>query len=147
LDIEEMIEQIVNTGSPKDMHSLSDILEDAIEELCEYDEEKYKQYELRLYKIAYGNNFTKQKAEEVVSKMKPYGQKWTIEETQEMQRQYGLNNVNPIDFYIVVNSAFNDYYDIFNENIEMYVRFTTDFINDEDAREDKVFTYFTTIPN
>lgn len=147
MDIEEMIEQIVNTGSPEDMHLLSDMLEDTLEELCEYNEEKYKQYELKLYKIAYGNNFTKQKAEEVVSKMRPYGQRWSIEETEEIQRQYGMNNINLADFYIVINSAFNDYHDIFNDNIEMYVRFTSDFINDEDAKEDKTFRYFTTIPD
>ena len=29
----------------------------------------------------------------------------------------------------------------------MYIKFTVDFIQDEDAKEDKVFIYFTKIPN
>lgn len=147
MEIEDYVERIIDNGNIEDMHKLSKMLEDVMEDLKQYDEECFKKYEMELYKIAYGNNFTKQKAEEVVFKMRPYGQRWSIEETEEIQRQYGVSNINPANFYIVINSAFNDYHDIFNDNIEMYVRFTSDFINDEDAKEDKTFRYFTTIPN
>ena len=44
-----------------------------------------------------------------------------------------------------MNQAYNDYKDLFNENIEMYARYANDFINDEDAKKDKVFLYFTQI--
>ena len=39
-----------------------------------------------------------------------------------------------------------DYQDIFEENIDMYVKYAKNFIMDEDGKEDKVFLYFTTIP-
>jgi len=77
--------------------------------------------------------------------MKPYGEKWTIKETENMQRQRGLNFREP-DFYVVINSAYNDYNDLFGDDIEKYVRFTNDFINDEDGKKDKVYLYFTIIP-
>ena len=43
-------------------------------------------------------------------------------------------------------AGYNDYKDLFNEDIESYIRFTIDFIKDEDAKQDKVFLYYTTIP-
>ena len=46
---------------------------------------------------------------------------------------------------MVINSAYNDYKDIFGEDIEGYARFTIDFIQDEDAKEGKIFKYFTQI--
>ena len=45
-----------------------------------------------------------------------------------------------------MNSAYNDYRDLFDDNLDMYVHFTKKFINDEDAKEGKVFTYFMKIP-
>lgn len=146
MEIEDIVQRIIDNGNIEDMHKLSDILEDTMETIQKYDEDCYKKYQMKLYKMAYGNVLSRDMAEEIVSKMKPYGMKWNIEETANVQRQYGINDINPIDFFVVINSAFNDYNDIFNENIELYVRFTNDFIKDEDAKKDKVFTYFTTIP-
>ena len=146
MDIEKIIQTIVDNGDVKHMHMLSEILEDTMEEVRKYDEKCYKKYEMELYRMAYGPHLTREMAENIVSKMRPYGKKWTIEQAEELEAQYGIGGINPIDFFVVLNSAFNDYHDIFNDNIEMYVRFTVDFINDEDAKEDKVFLYFMNIP-
>lgn len=146
MDIENIIQRIIDNGDIEHMHMLSDILEDVMEVVEKYDKECYKKYEMELYKMAYGNNLTREMAEKIVSNMRPYGQRWSLEESNEIQRQYGIDGINLIDFYTVLNSSFNDYRDIFNDNIEMYVKFTVDFINDEDAKEDKVFLYFLNIP-
>lgn len=145
-DIKEYIEKIVDEGTNEDMHKLSNMLENTIEDLKQFDEQCYEQYKMELYKIAYGNTLNKSMAQNIVSNMRPYGQRWSIEETKSVQNDFGVVDINPIDFYIVLNSAYNDYYNIFNENLDMYVKFTIDFINDEDARKDKTFLYFTTIP-
>lgn len=63
-----------------------------------------------------------------------------------LANQYGFMNINDIDFWVVMNSAYNDYRDIFKENIEIYAKWSYAFIKDEDADEGKVFKYFTTIP-
>ena len=145
MDIEKIIQRIIDNGNIEDMHELSDILEDVLEDLQNYDKDYYKKYEMDLYEMAYGCVLNDEMSKEIVSKMKPYGEKWTIEQTSKMQRDYGLN-FRDNDFYVVINSAYNDFKDLFGDNIEMYVRYTNDFINDEDAHQDKVYIYYTTIP-
>lgn len=145
MDIEEIIQTIVDNGKIEDMHTLSDILEYILEEIEKYDKECYDKYVMELYKMAYGNVLNRQMAEEIVSKMRPFGKRWDIEETQQIQNQYGLNNIRSVDFFIVMNSSFNDFRNIFEDDIEKYIKFSVDFIQDEDAKPDKVFLYYTTI--
>lgn len=142
MDIEEIIQKIVDDGRIEDMHELSDILEDTLEMLEKYDKECYKEYEMRLYEMAYGQNLSKEIATQIVHNMQPYGQKWSIEETRNIQEQFGMNNINPIDFYTTLNMAYNDYNNLFQENLDMYVTFADDFINDIDGKPHKVFKYF-----
>lgn len=146
MDIEEIIQTVVDTGNVEYMHALSDILEDVMEELEKYDRDCYKKQEMKLYRMAYGPHLTRELAEEIVNKMQPYGMHWTIQQTSQLQEQYGITNIKNTDFFVVMNSAYNDYHDIFEEDIEKYIKFTLDFIEDEDAKEGKVFTYFTQIP-
>jgi chaperonin cofactor prefoldin len=146
MDIEEIIQKIVDNGKVEDMKSLSDILENTMEELEKYDEDCFDEYMMELYKMAYGNTLNKEMAEDIVYKMKPYGEKWDIKEVQRIMEQYEIDNIRLADFYVVINSAYNDYRDLFQDDIEKYVRFTINFIEDEDAKMDKVFIYFTKIP-
>ena len=142
MDIEEYIEKIVDNGKIEDMEILSDLLEDTMEIIKDYDKECYKEFEMKLYKMAYGSRLNKTIAEEIVNKMRPYGERFSFEETRKLQEQRGINDIDPIEFFVVLNSAYNDYKDIFSEDIEGYIRFTIDFIKDEDAKPNKVFKYF-----
>lgn len=142
MDIEEYIERIVDNGKIEDMEELSDMLEDTMEIIKDYDEKCYKEFEMKLYKMAYGNHLNKSMAQDIVNKMRPYGMRWNIEETESLQRQRGIEDIPKADFFVVINSAYNDYKDIFGEDLEGYIRFTIDFIKDEDAKEGKVFKYF-----
>lgn len=145
MDIEEIIQRIVDNGKLEDMKELSDMLEDTLEIIEKYDKECYDKYLMQLYKMAYGTTFTRQMAEQIVSKMRPFGQRWSLEEIQRFQDEFGIDNVRTTDFYIVANSAYNDFRDLFGDDIEKYIKFTMDFIQDEDAKIDKVFLYYTTI--
>lgn len=145
MDIEEYIEKIVDNGRIEDMESLSDMLEDTLEIIKDYDEECYKEMEMKLYKMAFGSHLNKSMAEEIVHKMRPFSEKWAYNEVKHIQEERGLNNISTPDFYSTMNMAYNDYKDIFGEDIESYIRFTVDFINDEDAKQGKVFLYFTEI--
>lgn len=142
MDIEEYIEKIIDNGKIEDMQELSDMLEDTMEIIKDYDKECYKEFEMKLYKMAYGSRLNKTIAEEIVNKMRPYGERFSFEETRKLQEQRGINDIDPIEFFVVLNSAYNDYKDIFSEDIEGYIRFTIDFIKDEDAKPNKVFKYF-----
>ena len=150
MDIEEYIEKIVDNGKIEDMQELSDMLEDTMEIIKDYDKECYKDFEMKLYKMAYGNKLNKKMAEEIVSNMRPYGKRWTLEESKAIQEQFGLENISPIDFFTVLNRNFNDSRDTAEkftknpeEELEFYVCLTKDFIMDEDAKPGKVFLYFT----
>lgn len=145
MKIKKIIRQIVDNGNVEDMYTLTDIFEDLVDTLESEGLNIYKEYEMKLYKMAYGTQLSREMAEEIVNKMRPYGQRWNIEEIEDVQRQYGLNHIKTTDMYVVMNSAYNDYKNIFDENIDYYIKFADDFINDEDAKEGKVFTYFTTL--
>ena len=144
--VKKYIKKIVDDGDIKEMEDLSDILDEVIVTIYNYDEKLAKKYEMELYRMAYGDVLSKEMAEEIVSKMQPYHEKWDMEETRQIQEQYGLEYIRPTDFYVVMNQGFNDFRDIFDDNIDLYVKYTRDFIEDEDAKEGKVFLYFTYIP-
>ena len=145
-NVAEDIKRIVIEGTPEKMEKLSDILEDVINEICEYDEELYEKYAMCIYKMANGYVLTKDMAEHIVNNMKPIGEHWTIDQTTNVKNQYGYTDVSDIDFWVVMNSAYNDYRDVFKENVDVYAKWSYAFIKDEDAKEGKVFTYFTKIP-
>ena len=146
MHIKEYIEKIVADGDIKEMEELSEMLEEVIYHFKTCDYEKYCEYKMDLYRMAYGDVLNKDMAEDIVSKMKPYGEKWTLQQTKQVQEEYGLEKIRDIDFFVVMNSAYNDYHDLFDEDLKMYVKFAENFIKDEDAKEGKVFIYFMEIP-
>lgn len=146
MHIKEYLKKIVEEGDKKEMEELSHMLDELVCHLKECDYKLYCKYKMKLYRMAYGDVLTKEMAEEIIMKMMPYHMKWTLEQAKSIQQEYNMSDIRDIDFWIVINSAYNDYCDLFGENVEMYVKFTKDFIKDEDAKEGKVFKYFTEIP-
>ena len=145
-EIKEYIRKIVDDGSIEEMYKLSDILDEVVHTIKQYDENSYKKYKMELYGMAYGDVLNEKMAMEIVCNMRPYGEKFSLEQSREIQDRFGMNNIRDLDFFVVLNSAFNDYRDLFGDNIEMYAMYTRNFIEDEDAKQGKVFKYFTTIP-
>lgn len=144
--VKEYIDKIVENGKNEDMQELSYMLQDVLQDLKKYDENCYKKYKMKLYELAYGKVLTEKMAEKIVMNMKPDMQHWSMEETTAVKNQYGLNSIRDIDFYVVMNMAYNDYKEVLGDNVEMYVKYTKAFIMDEDAKDGKVYTYFMTIP-
>ena len=54
--------------------------------------------------------------------MKPYGMKWTEEQTTEVMKAHGMS-LDPIEFWVVMNMAYNDYHKMFEEDVEKYANF------------------------
>lgn len=144
--IKEYIKKIIENGKTEDMEKLSNMLEDVIYDIRRTNPEHYNEYKKCLYEMAYGKVITEEKAEKIIENMKPYGMHWTLEQTESVRKNYNLDDIRPVDFWLVMNMAYNDYHDLFNEDVEQYVKYTTMFIDDEDANDDKVYDYFTTIP-
>ncbi len=115
-------------------------------EILEHMDKDLDDVEIKLYEISEGRILNEDKAKHLIENMKPFGMKWTLEDTEGVRKQYGYEDIRPVDFWIVMNSAYNDYNDLFNDNVEYYAKFSKDFIKDEDAKEDKVYYYFSMIP-
>ena len=142
MEIERYIRKIVNDGDRREMEELSDILVEVVDIIKKYDEDCYDEYKKKLYKMAYGNQINEEVAKEIVREMKPTGQRWSINETEQMQRDYGMDNIDPVSFYLVMNQGFNDYRDVFGDNLDTYIRYTEAFICDEDAKPNKILNHF-----
>ena len=146
MKIKEMLDVIIDKGKSEDMYKLNNMLNELICDLKEQNPELYQEYKMDLYKIAYGKVLNQEMAEDIITSMNPYHMKWSLDETRQVQSQYDLERIRDIDFWVVMNSAYNDFRDLFDEDIEAYARYTKNFIIDKDAKEDKVFLYFTAIP-
>ena len=140
------IEKIMNSNDSSKIKKLESLLVDTISYMKTLDSEEYEDIECELYEIAEGKVLNEEKAKYIISKMKPYGMKWTLEQTEEIRKSKNLDNIRPVDFWIVMNSAYNDYYNLFGTDLNMYITYSKDFIDDEDAVDYKVYAYFTTIP-
>lgn len=139
--IKEMKERATN----KDTEALAEVSEMLLDSIKETEPEFYKHAESILYEALYGKKLTKELAEKIIHKMHPHGMKWTLEQTTDVMHQKGLT-LDTVDFWIVMNMAYNDYHEMFEEDLDKYVEYTKLFIKDDDAEEGKVYTYFTKIP-
>jgi len=147
LDIEEYIEKIVDNGKIEDMETLSDMLEDTMEIIKDYDQECYKEFEMKLYEMAYGKKLTDNMKREWVKKMRPMS-KWTEEEVKNIVSQYGFE-VPYMSAFVILNMLYSDMKSAFGdgndeESLKRYLRGTSDWYFDEDAKvdgEEKLFNY------
>lgn len=147
MDIEEIIQRIVDNGRIEDMRTLSDMLEDTLEELQNYDKECYDKYMMELYVLAYGKVLTDNMKREWVKKMRPMS-KWTEEEVKNIVSQYGFE-VPYMSAFVILNMLYSDMESAFGdgndeESLKRYLRGTRDWYFDEDAKvdgEEKLFNY------
>lgn len=140
MHIKEYLEKIVDKGKAEDMRELSHILDKVVHHLKECDPEWYNKICLKLYEMAYGKVLTLEMAEEWVRSMKPMA-KYTKEETDSIIKEKALN-VNDINFYAALNMICSDYGKVIGEDLDKYVEFTMAFLNDEDAKPDKLYLYW-----
>ena len=143
MEIRHYVDKIMASDNQGKKDELIDMISSIID--CWEDEDK-KELENQLYEIAEGKILNEEKAKSLISAMRPNGMKWSLDETNSVKAQYGYDDIRPVDFWIVMNSAYNDYYDLFKDNVEYYARYAHSFIKDEDAVDDKVYYYFTMIP-
>lgn len=141
--IKKYIEKIVENGKQEDMEKLSDILAEIIYKMKEPHYEKYEYYKMCLYKMAYGEIISDEMREEIVERI---GEHWTLEETEQVKKDYGYNDIPANEFNVVMNMAYSDYKDVFEDNLDLYAKFSKAFIQDDDAKKGKVFIYFNEIP-
>lgn len=140
--MEDNIQIIIDNGNIEDMYELSNILTEAVEHLEKCNPKKFRELKIKIHKMAFGDHLDRETAEEIVANMRPYGKKWTYEQIVDLQNEKGLNNICSPDFFTVMNQGYNDYINLFEEDIDNYITYTLDFIEDEDAKPGKVVDYF-----
>ena len=89
--------------------------------------------------------FDKQTAQEWVRSMHPGGEHWTMEQTTAVMKQKGYHH-KPEEWYAVMNSLYSDYgttmmrYNA--DKVEIWADLAHDWLDDDDAVDDKVKKYF-----
>lgn len=123
---------------------LMDITEEAFTALESLDRRRYdeimKELETECFRIE------PEEAEEIVRKMSPRGQMWTMDQVQDVMHQHGETG-DLVDWYLVMNMTYNDYYNTarnygMQDDVEFYYRLSKDFLEDQDAKPFKVAKYF-----
>ena len=74
------------------------------------------------------------------------GAHWTIEQTKQLQAQKHID-CDPVEFWAAMNMIYSDYFKAAKKfgvgnNIDFYVDMAKAFLDDKDAREDKIGRYF-----
>lgn len=74
------------------------------------------------------------------------GPHWTLEQTKQLQAQKHID-CDPIEFWAAMNMIYSDYFKAAKKfgvgnNIDFYVDMAKAFLDDKDAREDKIGRYF-----
>lgn len=145
MKIKEMLNTIIDKGKPEDMHKLNEMLNELICDLKEENPELYHEYKKELYELAFGKVIIEEKAKEIVHKMEPYGEHYSMENAEYIKDKYSIR-YSTSDVYLVLNSLYNDYHDLLDENDDTYAKMTKLWLNDADSVEYKTYAYFCHIP-
>lgn len=139
--IKKYIEKIVENGKQEDMEKLSDMLSEIIYMMKELHHDKYEHYKMCLYEMAEGKKLNEDMANKWVESMKPFGKKWTMEDTNNAMDSLGYQD-NRIDFFVTSNMMYNDYYDLVKDNEELALKMAHNWLNDVDSGDNKLYNYW-----
>lgn len=135
-----ILKKMKERASREDVNALADVVSMALDEMHEEHHEFYEHLECILYEAVYGKRITREMADKWVSHMKPLA-KWTFEGTTDVMHQKGLN-LDPVEFYVVMNMLYSDMHNVFEEDLDKYVMAAKDWLQDEDVAEHKLYNYY-----
>lgn len=149
--IKENIIKIVDDGDRNEMEELSDMLQEVIEIVFKYDENKGKEYEMDLHEMAWGKKLTDNMKRQWVEEMKPSA-KWSEETVRRIIDDYGVD-IPPLSAYVIMNMMYSDLKKALGEgedeeSLRRYVQATKDWYYDLDAvntEEAKLYCYWKNI--
>lgn len=104
-----------------------------------------------LYVSLFGEHFNKENAEEAVAGMEnedgSLGEHWTVSETTRIANENRVtwDSFNEFDWYYTLNMIYSDYYKIFNDDIQTYIKLAKAWLNDIDVPEGKAWRYYTQV--
>lgn len=144
MEIRYYIKMLGETKDTDKMNKLGDMLAEIVCDFKNSHPDMYCKYKMELYELLNGQKLTEEKAGEWIRSMRPFGMHWTLEQTNEVYKEHKLE-IDKIDFWAMMNAMYNDYHDIFQDNVETYISLAKDFICDEDAEPNKTYIYWKNI--
>lgn len=135
------IKKIIDNNDLSKLETLAYKTIDILDCLEKLDENKYAEYELDIYEILNGKKISEVIAIDWVENMQPYGMKWTQEETTRYLHDKNWN-LDPIDFFVVVNMMFNDYNEVILDNTDLALELAKNWLQDSDVKENKLYNYY-----
>ena len=102
---------------------------------------------------AHHGKMDRKDAEKIVAKFEcedgRRGGKWSFEQTESVRTKEGIH-CDPVAFFLVMNSLYSDYDHVLKEHnvstVELYAEMAEAWLEDRDAKEDKVEIYFRNVP-
>lgn len=138
--IKHYMDKIIEKGKQEDMEELGEIFRDMYEHIEECDPEEAHDIKTKMYEMACGKVITEEMAHEWVNSMLPYHEHWDKETTESVRNERGIE-VEPTEWYVVLNMMYNDYFKAIQDDTETYIKLAIQWLKDEDAVKDKLYEY------
>lgn len=143
MDIKKISDKIYRGSDREKKDKMDEVYYEMADFLKEHNHDWYEKFYEKAEDIIY--EITDEEARQIVMAMRPYGQKWSMEEIKEYLRSKGVSGHEKC-YYLVMNAMYNDYARTarqYNVDVpEFYYDMAYDFIHDEDAKKHKVEKYF-----
>lgn len=143
MDIKTISDTIYNGGDRAKKEKMDEVYYKMADCLKDYNKEWYDKFYEEAEDIIY--EIADEHARQIVGVMQPYGQRWSMEEVEDILHSKGIMGHTKC-YYLVMNMMYNDYSRTarqYNLDVpEFYFDLSYDFINDTDAKKHKVEKYF-----
>ncbi|MCQ2911416.1 MAG: hypothetical protein MJ244_04425 [Clostridia bacterium] len=130
------------------MKEWDDILDYYLDIFKEKDKETYTNLMDELFVSIHGEHLTEEMAHNAVSKMMnedgTSGEHYTMDLSKLLAERNGItwNDFNMYDWYYVLNMVYSDYYKVFGNDDNMYIKLALAWLNDKDISDGKAYRYF-----
>ena len=95
MEMKKYIKKIISSDNETKKEEMIELLCEIFSEMEEDDREEIERH---FYEISEGRILNEEKAKKLIEAMKPYGMKWTLDDTEGVRKQYGYENIRPVDF-------------------------------------------------
>lgn len=143
MTFQQLIDKYGRDGDIETMEHLTHKVDHFVEEMREKYPDKVEHFLLKV-DLLLNPHFTKETSKYAVSKMKnkdgTTGEHWNYDTTTKVLESKGYD-FKPCDWYYVLNMIYSDYYKS-GRSDETYIELACDFLDDEDAPDDKAKRYY-----
>ena len=77
------------------------------------------------------------------------GEHWSLEDTTKVAQQNNINfsssKYNEYDWYFVLNMIYSDFYKVFGQDTNLYIKVAKAWLEDKDAENGKAYKYYQSV--